>query len=147
MERTLKMSIDIASSPSKAIKQISDPILKVIEAKTEHHELELRDMQLDRTRKQRRLAELKEQILAERFRQVDLRRDIEEQKEDIVTLEEDISFAKTQLVDQKKRKEALQKNLEAMTKMFQNEQRLVTRGQKESQDKLILGHAQKEIAE
>ena len=68
MERTLKMSIDIASSPSKAIKQISDPILKVIEAKTEHHELELRDMQLDRTRKQRRLAELKEQILAERFR-------------------------------------------------------------------------------
>ena len=78
---------------------------------------------------------------------MDLRRDIEEQKEDVVALEDDISFVKTQLVDQKKRKEALQKNLEAMTEMFRNEQRLVTRGQKESQDKLILTHAQKEIME
>lgn len=92
MERIQKMSIDIASAPDKAIRQISDPILKVIDAKTEHHGLELSDMQMDRTRKQRRLAELKEQIRTEKFKQVELRREIEEQRDDMVTVEDDIAF-------------------------------------------------------
>ena len=44
MEKLQKMSINIASDPAKAIQQISDPILKLIEAKTENYESELKEM-------------------------------------------------------------------------------------------------------
>ena len=44
MANISKMSINISSDPAKAIQQISDPILKLIEAKTENYDAELKDM-------------------------------------------------------------------------------------------------------
>ena len=51
MEKLQKMSINVAADPAKAIQQISDPILKLIEAKTDNYEAELKDTQLERLRK------------------------------------------------------------------------------------------------
>ena len=60
MQKLETMSINVATDPAKAIQQIADPILKLIEAKTDHQEAELKDMQLERLRKQKRILELKE---------------------------------------------------------------------------------------
>jgi len=60
MQKLETMSINVAADPAKAIQQIADPILKLIEAKTDHQEAELKDMQLERLRKQKRILELKE---------------------------------------------------------------------------------------
>ena len=65
----------------------------------------------------------------------------------MLSLQDDVAFTKDQIVEQKKRKQALQQNLGSMTEMFKKEQSIVTRGQKESQNKLIMAHAQKEILE
>ena len=73
------MSINIAQDPAKAISQISDPILQVIDAKTSHHETELKSQQMDKLRKQKRIIELRQQLLDERFMQINTRREIEDQ--------------------------------------------------------------------
>ena len=51
MENIQKMSINISQDPAKAIQQISDPILKLIEAKTDNYDGELKEQQLERLRK------------------------------------------------------------------------------------------------
>ena len=60
MQKLEAMSINVAADPAKAIQQIADPILKLIETKTDHQEKVLQDMQMERLRKQKRILELKE---------------------------------------------------------------------------------------
>ena len=43
--------MNISKDPAKAISEISDPILKLIETKTEYYDEELKEMQLERLRK------------------------------------------------------------------------------------------------
>lgn len=74
------MSINIAADPAKAITRISDPILKLIETKTNHQEKVLQDMQTNRLRKQKRIIELKELIFNEKFKHINIGQEIESQQ-------------------------------------------------------------------
>ena len=97
MQKLETMSINVAADPAKAIQQIADPILKLIEAKTDHQEKVLQDMQMERLRKQKRILELKEQIFNEKFEHINLRRTIEEQEVEKINVQEDKVFVQKQL--------------------------------------------------
>ena len=84
MQKLQSMSINVGADPSKAIKQISEPVYKLLDAKIDHFDQELKDNQMERIRKQKRLAELKETIFNEQYNQIQLEREIEEQKVEIV---------------------------------------------------------------
>ena len=60
MEKLQKMQINIASDPSKASQELSDPVLKLLETKIEHCGNEIKGQQIDIFNKQRRLTELKQ---------------------------------------------------------------------------------------
>ena len=51
MQNLENMTINISKDPAKAIQQISDPILHLIDAKTSHKEEDLKEMQRERLRK------------------------------------------------------------------------------------------------
>ena len=44
MTKLKKMSINVSKDPAKAIAELSNPILKLIEAKTENYDDELKEM-------------------------------------------------------------------------------------------------------
>lgn len=115
------MSINVAADPAKAIQQIADPILKLIETKTDHQEKVLQDMQMERLRKQKRILELKEQIFNEKFEHINLRRTIEEQEVEKVNVQEDTVFVQKQLQEQTERKRLLRDELTSKTKLFSSQ--------------------------
>ena len=100
MQTLENMAINISSDPAKAIQAISEPILQLVDAKTEHQEAELKDIHLQRLRKQKRVLELKEKIADTRFHSVNLRRELEEQEAEKANLIEDTQFFEKQLREQ-----------------------------------------------
>ena len=121
MQKLETMSINVAADPAKAIQQIADPILKLIETKTDHQEKVLQDMQMERLRKQKRILELKEQIFNEKFEHINLRRTIEEQEVEKVNVQEDTVFVQKQLQEQTERKRLLRDELTSKTKLFSSQ--------------------------
>lgn len=112
------MTINIAKDPAKAIMQISDPILQLIDAKTSHQESDLKSIQGERLRKQRRIEELRQQVHDQKFKQITLRRDTEEMETNHENFLEDTNFMFRQLEEQTDRKEQLQAQLEIVTQRF-----------------------------
>ena len=47
MEKLQKMQVNIASDPAKAAKELSDPVLKLMDTKIEHFEDEIKSQQIE----------------------------------------------------------------------------------------------------